>query len=180
MDTCKRLVIAITILSVAVHSKPTEFKMCDSKWGSEVIRNGQGQTICQKGDLLTALAMAVAGCEAKLDGKNPDPSTLNEWLDNHNGFAADGSVILNSLASLSISQSLNTDPNASKQKLKSTNEVLIQDKAGSWYAVKSFSSSQFIVYDPRGLKSALSNDEFKQASIYFGRWCGGTTTLSLE
>ena len=143
MDTCKRLVIVASILSVAVHSKPADFKMCDSKWANEVIKNGQGQTICQSGNLLTALAMAVAGCNIKLDGKNPDPSSLNDWLSKNNGFGSDGKVLLNSLAPLSISQSISTDCNYSKQKLKGTNEVLVQDKANNWYAVKSFSSSQF-------------------------------------
>ena len=102
--------------------------------------------------------MAVAGCNVKIDGKNPDPSSLNDWLSKNNGFASDGSVILNSLAPLGISQSLSTDCNASKQKLKGTNEVLVEDKDGNWFAVKSFSSSQFTVHDPRDQTSTLYND----------------------
>ena len=122
--------------------------------------------------------MAASGCELKINGDAVNPSNLNRWLSEERGFNPDGSVSLKSLERLGgLTQSGETDVNKSKQKLKSTVEIAIQDKSGAWYAVKGFSSSNFNVFDPQNVKTTVSNDEFKEASIYFGRKCGGATIV---
>ena len=124
------------------------------------------------------MAMAGAGCEIRIGQDLVNPSNLNKWLTDESGFNLDGSVSLKSLERLGgLSQSHETDINKSKQKLKSTVEIAIQDKDGHWYAMKGFSSSNFNVYDPRSLKTTVGNGEFNQASIYFGRKCGGPTIV---
>ncbi len=91
--------------------------------------NGSGKTICQDGNLLTVLAMLSTGCGIKIYDKSPDPSSLNKWLGGQSGsYNSDGSVSLNALYSLGLSQSTSTDITKVKQNLKYAFEVAVRSK----------------------------------------------------
>ena len=53
-------------------------------------------TICEKGALLTSLAMMLDGCKARISGHVINPLSLNEWYVNNNGFSQDfhGNILI--------------------------------------------------------------------------------------
>lgn len=54
-------------------------------------------TICQRGDLLTSIAMIMDGCGISIEGNKADPRNLNNWLRKNGGYLTqpDGSFDIN-------------------------------------------------------------------------------------
>ncbi|KAJ6227757.1 hypothetical protein M0813_09660 [Anaeramoeba flamelloides] len=74
----------------------THFDQCDDAWGDEIMGDDQ-HTICDYGDFMTSLAMALNGHNIKYDDKDITPKTFNGFLQQNEGYS-DGYVVWHSVA----------------------------------------------------------------------------------
>ncbi|TNV76277.1 hypothetical protein FGO68_gene4421 [Halteria grandinella] len=166
------LVSAIFGLVTLTLGKPREYNQCDGPWASEILQNGRGSTICSEGAQLVSLSMIIGGCGITIQSQVVNPSNLNAWLAQNQGFTPDGSIDLKSIEKLGLVQTPTSDFNIIKQRMKYTSESILQTRGGDWFAVRSFSAANFLVNDPRGGSRPIANDDVKFASIYTNRKCG--------
>ena len=84
---------------VAFHPKSYPlFKQCDDWWGDDTMET---KTICEAGDLMTSLAMGLAGWKIPIDPFGAsDPDNLNFWLRSEDAYTADDEMIGESLNAL--------------------------------------------------------------------------------
>ena len=87
----KNLSVFLLILVGAVSVTFPEFNQCDAKWANDKIGLST-ITICKGGDIITSVAMAMAGLE-----KNQNPSTLNTWLKANKGYDKNNAFVWNSI-----------------------------------------------------------------------------------
>ena len=83
---------------VAFHPKSYPlFKQCDDWWGDDTMET---KTICEAGDLMTSLAMGLAGWKISLDGSPSNPGNLNNWLLENDGYTDSNNLIEDALNAL--------------------------------------------------------------------------------
>ena len=78
--------------------KYPNFKQCDSRWKDDRIQN---KTIWEAGSLISSVSMALHKNDNKIDGLNAYPKTLNNWLDNNEGYR-NGSFVWKSVEKLGL------------------------------------------------------------------------------
>lgn len=54
---------------------------------SKKLGTSSSQTICTAGCAMSSVAMALASYSEKISGDLVNPGNLNNWLNNHNGYA---------------------------------------------------------------------------------------------
>jgi len=69
------------------------FKQCNDSWGNDVMEQ---DTICEVGCLLSSVSMALNGKAIPIDSAQADPGTLNQWLQNNDGYI-DGDDLVESV-----------------------------------------------------------------------------------
>jgi hypothetical protein len=60
----------------------TEYKQCDSRWGSQQLGTCGGTTICSAGCAMSSVAMIIA-----TKGGNYNPGNLDSWLTSNGGYS---------------------------------------------------------------------------------------------
>jgi len=113
------IIATVTLLASSIYSKPVYFNQCDSDWKDDKMSNSQ-YTICQKGDMLTVIAMIANGCGIKApDSSSITPATLNNWLNKYDGYKSDFSLDFGVLENLKIEKDSDSNNiNKIKQKYK--------------------------------------------------------------
>ena len=173
---------AFTVLFVAAcistlsTSKPTEYSQCDSHWKNQYLSlNSTWPSICDSGDQLTVLSMLVDGCKLNFPGTKDrvDPGTLNTWLSSKNGFNPDMSIDIPTFSKIGIEFKFEAHDIFEIKKLfkYNTYAVALQNKAGEWYALKSYSTGSLVVTDPKGQKQNMDNNDFKLGLVFFSYNC---------
>jgi hypothetical protein len=64
------------------------YKQCDSHWGSQALGSSITQTLCSNGSAVASVAMML-----KTKGHDIDPSTLDAWLSQNNGYQNDSEML---------------------------------------------------------------------------------------
>lgn len=138
----KTLLIFFLFSSVLGRSYPL-FKQCDPRWSNQQIGTSSN-TICKSGDSLTSLCMALVGIN-----RNFNPSTLNNWLKQHNCYV-NGDQIIWGCVLPEILRFRGKLPNSKvKQSLDGGDIVIITVHNGSHKCLAhGYSSSEILVNDP--------------------------------
>ena len=170
------ILLLISSTFTLLSCKPTDYTQCDPLWKDQYLSlNSTWPSICDSGDQLTVLSMLVDGCGVRLPGTKTrvDPGTLNTWLSAQHGFNDDMSVDIPTFAKVGIDFKFAMDDVMQIKKLfkHNTYAVALQNKEGQWYALKSFSSWELSVCDPRGQNQNMNNDDFKHGLVFYSHNC---------
>ena len=142
---------------------PKSYLQCDKQWKDEKIGTSS-YTICNKGDLLTVIAMQASGCSIKINSQYVNPQNLNTWLTNQGGYS-DVSVNIKYkvLDKLNFIYKLDTNKISEvRNKFRyGYYEVAVQSNSNKWYAMTNYVVDRLFVIDPLGEKSEMMNNEFK-------------------
>ena len=157
-------------LSLAL-ANPTSYLQCDKRWKDEKIGTSS-YSICNKGDLLTVIAMQASGCSIKINNELVNPQNLNTWLTNQGGYS-DLNIEYKALEKLNFIYKLDTNKISEvRNKFKyGYYEVAVQSKSNKWYALTNFVIDRLFVIDPMGETSLMMNNEFKYAVVFYNSNC---------
>ena len=150
---------------------PKSYLQCDKQWKDEKIGTSS-YTICNKGDLLTVIAMQASGCSIKINSQYVNPQNLNTWLTNQGGYS-DLSIEYKVLDKLNFIYKLDTNKISEvKNKFRyGYYEVALQSNSNKWYAMTNYVSDRLFVIDPQGEKSEMMNNEFKYGIVFYNSNC---------
>ena len=119
---------------------PKSYLQCDKQWKDEKIGTSSS-TICNKGDLLTVIAMQASGCSIKINSQSVNPQNLNAWLTNQGGYS-DLSVNIDYkvLSKLNFIYKLDTNKiwEVRNKFRYGYYEVALQSNSNKWYAMTDF------------------------------------------
>jgi len=162
------------------------FKQYDSRWRNDEMV--PGRTIGQIGCAMTSVAMILAsygfdtidiGNPGEPDIHSLDPGTLNTWLKKHNGYLSDGSIIWNSINSLTSQQLVyggggnNADYDVVNNDLANRRPVILRETGHFVVArgkhtenINDETENYFFINDPGHTHETLDN------TFYNNNWFG--------
>ena len=137
----KALLLASLLLLAAARDYPL-YSQCDPKWSKERLGTSS-HTICEAGDLVSALAMGMTGV-----GHTQTPSTLNNWLKSNKGYDSKTMVVWKTLNAFGMTFEGTVPNSLLRINLDVGYLVIINvNKGAHWVLATGYSGSTIFVKD---------------------------------
>ncbi len=145
-------ILSLALLAASTLAFPM-FKQCDPRWGNETLSSAAtcAETLCTFGGAVTCLAMMLDDCDQEVYGEEVNPSNLNIWLRNNNGFAAncamyfDKTDLLGGVNFVAKTSSITT----LKYYLDLNDIAMVHIRDGHYAMAFGYTGSTFFVNDPK-------------------------------
>eukprot|EP01017_Pseudomicrothorax_dubius_P005129 TRINITY_DN11212_c0_g1_i1.p2 TRINITY_DN11212_c0_g1~~TRINITY_DN11212_c0_g1_i1.p2 ORF type:complete len:169 (-),score=36.74 TRINITY_DN11212_c0_g1_i1:89-595(-) len=142
------------------------YSQCDPKWGNQALNKGS-QTICQGGNLVTSIAMALSTWGIGCGAANCDPAALNEWISSNGGFKGDVFVWFQ-LNKLGVKwESCTTDHSRILSLIQAPNHaVVLKVKGGKhWVLAANVVNQDINVMDPLSESKSFKVSDVSDACV---------------
>lgn len=137
----KVIYLSLLVLLVVARDYPL-YNQCDARWANEKVGTST-KTICQGGDLISAVAMAMTGV-----GQTQNPSTLNTWLKSNKGYDSKNNFVWASINSFGLTYEGQVSNAILRLNLDVGYVVIINvNKGANWALATGYSGNTIYVKD---------------------------------